>query len=161
MKVAEVMSTRNKNHSRSGRIQPEAIRQTKASLQDLPEKKKGLLSLQEAICQLHDPLKTALDKGYTYQELAVMLQNQGIAITESTLKNYYFASAKQSARCEGSSKARNGSAKSTSEQVSHPVETSIPSRVNVSSYNVCQDFLGAYQASLQEREEVYRRLAES
>jgi transposase len=69
-------------------VKQAAIDHTSAFLQALPDKPKEDMSLREAIDQMRDSLKNALSKGYTYQELAAMLTDQGIKISAFTLKNY-------------------------------------------------------------------------
>ncbi|GAB4228014.1 MAG: hypothetical protein Kow00121_56810 [Elainellaceae cyanobacterium] len=69
-------------------VTKEAIDQVNSILQDLPEKPKEKLSLREAVDQLQDQIKDALAKGYSYEDVAVMLTNQGIKISPSTLKRY-------------------------------------------------------------------------
>jgi hypothetical protein len=69
-------------------VKQEAIDNTSAFLQSLPDKPKEDMSLREAIEQMREPLRAALLKGYTYQELAAMLSDQGIKISAFTLKNY-------------------------------------------------------------------------
>lgn len=146
---------------KSGRIHLNLVRQAEASLQDLPEKKNGLLSLQEAIHQLREPLKMALSKGYTYQELVNLLLQKGIAISESTLKNYLASGRHRISKNGDSGQPTHRNLEQIVEKSNSTVEELVPSRIDVSSYNVGQDFWAAYQASLQEREEVYRRLAQS
>jgi hypothetical protein len=147
-------------HSRSARIHRRTVSLTKASLQALPEKNE-LLSLQEAIRQLHGPLEAALSKGYSYRELATVLQQRGISISTPTLKNYLTSARQQDSRITASSKLRNKNSKNSPEKPSSAVEVFIPSKTEISSYTVGCDFWSAYQESLREREEVYRRLAES
>jgi hypothetical protein len=57
-------------------------------LQQLPEKPKEAVSLQEAVNQLQEEIRLALSKGYSYAELAPLLGEQGIAISANTLKRY-------------------------------------------------------------------------
>lgn len=74
--------------SKSMTIQPTIVTTASSFLEDLPAKPKENFSLREAVDQLRDPLKAALSKGYSYQDLALMLHDQGIEISASTLKNY-------------------------------------------------------------------------
>jgi hypothetical protein len=155
------MPVENIKRSKSGRVQAETISQATSSLQSIPEKKKELISLQEAIHQLRVPIETALGKGYSYQELAAMLQQQGILIGVSTLRNYLSLSRQQTPIGKASKKLRSRSLGDGSKRPSSTVEVFIPSKAEISSYIVGHDFWNAYQESLKEREEVYRRLAES
>jgi transposase len=154
------MPVRTSKYSRSARIQPGIISQTKACLQELPTKKEELFSLREAIRQLRAPLKAALTKGYSYQELAAMLQQQEISISASTLRTY-LASGKQNSGITVSSHLRHKTSKNSPEKLNSSVEVFLPSKTEMFSYTVRRDFWNAYQESLREREEVYRRLAES
>lgn len=154
------MPDKTRKPSKSDRIQARIASQTRESLQDLPAKME-LLSLQEAIHQLRAPLEAALSKGYSYQELAGILQQQGVSISTSALKNCLTSGRQQNSRATASNKLRAKSSKKPSETPSSTVEVFIPSKTDISSYTVRRDFWSAYQESLREREEVYRRLAES
>jgi hypothetical protein len=79
-------------------VRQEAIDNTSAFLQSLPDKPKEDMSLREAIEQMREPLRAALMKGYTYQELAAMLSDQGINISAFTLKNYVPSGRRRSAK---------------------------------------------------------------
>ena len=155
------MPNRTRKNSRSGKIQPRISSRTRASLQDLPARKRELISLQEAIYQLRILLKAALNKGYSYGELADLLQQKGISISVSTLRDYLTSGGQQKSRITTSSKPKDKSPPETLEKPSSDVEVFIPSKTEIASYIVGRDFWSAYQESLREREEVYRRLAES
>ncbi|MDX2211674.1 MAG: type I secretion C-terminal target domain-containing protein [Oculatellaceae cyanobacterium bins.114] len=53
------------------------------------------VSLKEAVHQLQDSLEAALVKGYSYEELADLLQQEGIPISSSSLKNYLASTRRQ------------------------------------------------------------------
>lgn len=74
--------------SKASAVKQASIKDTNAFLESLPEKPKEDLSLREAVEQMRDSVRGALAKGYTYQELAAMLTDQGIRISAFTLKNY-------------------------------------------------------------------------
>lgn len=74
--------------SRGTTVKQGAIDDAQSALQALPEKPKEKLSLKEAVERLKAPLQAALAKGYSYQELAVMLKENDIIISAATLKNY-------------------------------------------------------------------------
>jgi hypothetical protein len=74
--------------SRGTTVKQAAIDDAESALQALPEKPKEKLSLKEAVEKLKAPLQAALAKGYSYQELAVMLKENDIIISAATLKNY-------------------------------------------------------------------------
>lgn len=72
-----------------------SIDQAAEALQDLPEKTKEKLSLREAVDVLRDHITAALDKGYSYEDIAVMLAKQGVSIAPSSLKHYLARSNRQ------------------------------------------------------------------
>ncbi|NJP08838.1 MAG: hypothetical protein HC866_04610 [Leptolyngbyaceae cyanobacterium RU_5_1] len=82
------MATAATKRPKASVVKQAAIEHTSTFLQALPEKPKEDLSLKEAIGQLQDPIRAALAKGYTYQELAALLSEKGIRISAFTLKNY-------------------------------------------------------------------------
>lgn len=82
------MAAATSKRPKSASVKNASLEQTGAFLQALPEKPKEELSLKEAIAQLQEPLRAALAKGYSYQELAAMLAETGIHISAFTLKNY-------------------------------------------------------------------------
>jgi|GEM_PF-2497863 len=128
------MPTRITKHSRSTKIQSNLVNQAKESLQDLPKKPQESFSSREVIHLLYDSIESALSKGYTYPELSALLQNQGIEIKPSTLQRYHSSRRQPDAKSRASEKP---------------------------AYTDGLDFWAAYQESLKEREEVYRRLAEA
>ncbi len=65
------------------------------ALQDLPTRAKEQLSLREAVEILHEPIIEALNKGYSYEDIAATLAAQGIAIAPSSLKHYLSRSNRQ------------------------------------------------------------------
>ncbi|NJN87114.1 MAG: hypothetical protein HC881_13490 [Leptolyngbyaceae cyanobacterium SL_7_1] len=65
-----------------------AIEQATTALQDLPEKPKEQWSLREAVNLMRDSINDALNKGYTYDEVAAMLTGQGVQINVQSLKYY-------------------------------------------------------------------------
>ncbi len=82
------MALQPRKRSRSTIVNADSVEQASLFLQELPEKQKENLSLREAVGQMQDSIKAALNKGYTYDELAKMLASQGIQISAFTLKNY-------------------------------------------------------------------------
>lgn len=71
-----------------------AIEKATMSLQDLPERPRERWSLREAISLLRDEITDALNKGYTYEEIAALLNQRGIQIRASSLKYYLSRSRK-------------------------------------------------------------------
>ena len=72
-----------------------AIDEAAEALENLPKKTKEKLSLREAVDVLRDQITAALDKGYSYEDIAVMLDKQGIKIAPSSLKHYLARSNRQ------------------------------------------------------------------
>lgn len=72
----------------SAMLQKSVIDGASTALQQLPEKPKQQVSLKEAIAVLRDSIVAALDLGYTYEEVAAMLSQQGVKISSTTLKSY-------------------------------------------------------------------------
>jgi hypothetical protein len=66
-----------------------AIESAAEELANLPEKPN--YSLQEAIKALRTPIAEALQRQYTFLEIAQILTNQGIAIKAAELSKYYSA----------------------------------------------------------------------
>lgn len=153
------MPARTRKPSRTAQIQLGTVKQTRTALQSLPEKE--LISLREAIHQLRDPINAALDKGYSYEEIAIMLQRRGIAIGVSALRRYLALGRREGARSRNSGGLSSKNSQNPLTQSSSTVEVFIPARAEVTSVTVERDFWDAYQASLKEREEVYCRLADS
>jgi hypothetical protein len=109
--------------SKSMTIQPTIVTTASSFLEDLPAKPKENFSLREAVDQLRDPLKTALSKGYSYQDLASMLHEQGIEISASTLKNYVPSGKRQvsktkAAATKSTGRGKRSTAAKTSETMS-------------------------------------------
>ncbi|MCU0565381.1 MAG: hypothetical protein MUF49_02145 [Oculatellaceae cyanobacterium Prado106] len=72
-----------------------AIDQATSTLQDLPERPKESWSLREAVTILKDSITTALNRGYTYDEISSILASKGVGITASSLKRYLAAAKRQ------------------------------------------------------------------
>lgn len=103
-----------------------SIDQAADALQDLPEKTKEKLSLREAVDVLRDHITAALDKGYSYEDIAVMLAKQGVSIAPSSLKHYLARSNRQlrSAKGGGTQPRRRRTSKTAEE--SDADELSLP-----------------------------------
>ncbi len=79
------------------KIHIDKLKTTLDKLDQLKEKPKEELTLRESIYFLRDKIKSALKKGYSYQELSGILEEQGILISASTLKQYFTDITKESA----------------------------------------------------------------
>lgn len=96
-------------------------------------------------------------KDYSYEELADLLQQEGVPIKNSSLENYLASTKRQASENKISTNPEDQRSDNLSEQV----EVVIPIKTGSVSYPVRSDFWTAYPESLKEREEVYCRLAES
>lgn len=79
------------------KIHVDKLQTTLEKLGQLKEKPKSELNLRESIYFLRDKLKSALKKGYSYQDLSEILAEQDILISATTLKQYLAEINKQSA----------------------------------------------------------------
>lgn len=89
------MATTKKRSSGSATIPKTAIEKVHSTLQDLPEKPKENLSLREAIGELHESITTALNRGYSYEEVVRILSDKNVDITVASLKRYLAAARKE------------------------------------------------------------------
>ncbi len=101
-------------------VTKDAIENAADFLKDLPEKPKDSWSLREAIEQLQDSIKAALDRGYTHEEVSEMLTQKGIRISPSSLKSYLAATSRN--RAAGDSPKRKRSIRSKAEALT-PAES--------------------------------------
>lgn len=112
-------------------ISQPVLSQVSSTLESLPEKPKEFWSLRETIAQLQEPITVALDRGYSYEEIAKILADHDIAISVFSLKRYLSMSRTQanagSGRGQGRRKPRGSrkatEADSTPEPEVAPVET--------------------------------------
>jgi outer membrane biosynthesis protein TonB len=109
-------------------VKKDAVNQAGSFLDTLPAKPKESFSLRAAVEQLREPIRAALAKGYSYEEVAELLAKQGITISPSTLKNYAPSGTRQS---KGDAKGRKATEESTpvtpsTESVSPPPAKSEP-----------------------------------
>lgn len=70
------------------KVHIDKLQATLVKLEQLEQKPKEELSVRESIYFLRDKLKTALKKGYSYQDLSEILAEQEILISAATLKQY-------------------------------------------------------------------------
>lgn len=87
------------------KIQIDKVKATSEELERLPEKPKEELSLRESIYFLRDKLRSALKKGYSYQDLSELLEQQEILISAATLKQYLTEIEKESTKGKRSAKS--------------------------------------------------------
>ncbi|WP_088889376.1 hypothetical protein [Leptolyngbya ohadii] len=72
----------------ASKIAPDAIAQLNSVFDALPEKPRDTYTLRQAVTLLYAPLLTALSRGYSYEEIAVILSEQEIPISALSLKRY-------------------------------------------------------------------------
>ena len=87
------------------KIHVDKLQTTLDKLGQLKEKPKEELTLRDSIDFLRDKLKSALKKGYSYQDLSEILAEQEIKISAATLKQYLTEINKQSASRKKRSKS--------------------------------------------------------
>lgn len=85
-------------------VQKNSLEQTTSLLKQLPEKAKDGWTLKEAIAELFNPITGALDKGYSYEEIAGLLNEKKIAIAPTSLRYYLNALRRKQKSQETSSK---------------------------------------------------------
>lgn len=70
------------------KIHIDKLQATLTKLEQLEKKQQEELTLRESIHFLRDKLRSALKKGYSYQDLSEILEQQGILVSAATLKQY-------------------------------------------------------------------------
>ena len=95
------------------KIHVDKLETTLNFLDQLDKKEQEELTLRESIYYLRDKLKSALKKGYSYQDLSELLEQQQILVSAATLKQYLTENSKEAnARKRG---AKSGHAKKVSD----------------------------------------------
>jgi len=109
------MAARRGRSPAAANVTQKSIEAANTALAELPEKPKTHWSLREAISRLQGTINTALERGYSYQEVADMLGNQGIRISPASLKSYLASSSRDTTTT--TSKRRRTSTKTATETV--------------------------------------------
>lgn len=113
------------------KIHLDKLEATLAFLEQLDKKHQEELTLRESIYFLRDKLLSALKKGYSYQDLSELLEEQQILVSAATLKQYLTESSKEAA-------ARKRGAKSGQvKKIADDKESSLPA-TEVSETNVVE-----------------------
>jgi hypothetical protein len=86
------MATNTRNRTKSANVSQTAISQVGSFLQDLSAKPREELSLREAIELLAEPIRGAMAKGYSQEDIVTILSENGIKTTVATLKRYIMLS---------------------------------------------------------------------
>lgn len=87
------------------KVHIDKLEATLVKLEQLEQKPKEELSVRESIYFLRDKLRSALKKGYSYQDLSEILAEQEILISAATLKQYLTESSKEAAKSRRSVKS--------------------------------------------------------
>lgn len=107
----------------ASKIAPTSITQITSVFDALPEKPRETYSLRETVSQLYEPIRTALSRGYNYDEIAAILAEQGITISAFSLKRYLSlskAEQTQSPKSEQGKRRRGRQPKSLTEAAAEP-----------------------------------------
>lgn len=91
------------------KIHVDKLQTTLEKLEQLEKKQPIELTLRESIYLLRDKLRGALKKGYSYQDLSEILEQQGILVSAATLKQYLTESNKEAAK--GKNRGKRGETK--------------------------------------------------
>jgi hypothetical protein len=105
-------------------VTQDMLTQASTALLELPERPQENLSLREAVIALHEPITEALGKGYSYEDVAQMLEKQGISIAPASLKHYLARSKRENKPASGTKTRRRRTA-SESTAVETPVEAAL------------------------------------
>ncbi|HEY9639346.1 MAG TPA: hypothetical protein V6C57_02620 [Coleofasciculaceae cyanobacterium] len=113
-------------------VSKSAIEQAGVLLTELPQKPKVSWSLREAVGLLQASIVIALNRGYTYEEVAALLGEQGINIAAPSLKRYLAAVKQEKALA---SKSRRGSkqAKASAALADSPNLSAVSSKAAVAT----------------------------
>lgn len=87
------------------KVHIDKLQATLVKLEQLEQKPKEELSVRESIYFLRDKLRSALKKGYSYQDLSEILEEQEIIISAATLKQYLTESSKEATKSRRSAKS--------------------------------------------------------
>lgn len=87
------------------KIHIDKLQATLDKLEQLEQKPKEELSVRESIYFLRDKLRSAMKKGYSYQDLSEILAAQEILISAATLKQYLTESSKEAIKSRRSVKS--------------------------------------------------------
>ena len=103
--VERFMATAKPNQ----KIHVDKLQATLSKLEQLEQKQREELTLRESIYLLRDKLRGALKKGYSYQDLSEILEQQGILVSAATLKQYLTETKKEVTK--GKNRASSGKTK--------------------------------------------------
>lgn len=102
---------------KKAKVKKSNITQAVDLLQDLPKKVKEEHSLREAVKAMYPTIQNVLKKGYSYDEVATMLEKAEIMISGTTLRQYVREIVKQKKPNQTAQKDVQSSQQKTSEEV--------------------------------------------
>ncbi|MCU0568691.1 MAG: hypothetical protein MUF49_19100 [Oculatellaceae cyanobacterium Prado106] len=117
-------------HNSSKKFQMESAKHSRVPSQNPSEE---VFSLQEAIIKLRAPLQDAFAKGYSYKELAVILTQKGIRVSEFDLQDQSMTLEKQTPSKRTASNKRNKTSENSREELSHSDEVLGASKTKISA----------------------------
>lgn len=106
------------------KIHVDKLNTTLDKLGQLKEKPKEELTLRESIYFLRDKLHSAMIKGYSYQDLSEILEEQEILISASTLKQYLTEIGKESSNRRKRKKSAKSKNDNSSDKKNHTLSQS-------------------------------------
>lgn len=145
---------------RNQKIHVDTLQTTLDKLGQLETKPKAELTLRESIYFLRDKLKSALRKGYSFQDLSDILANQEILISAATLKQYLTDIQKESSSRQRN-KSRQVKKSNSSESSVKESSTSTSTNVTSSKDELSKDVLAVETNRIKEVQEVVNKDSES
>jgi hypothetical protein len=115
--VGKVLEVSKMAEIKKAKVKKSNITQAVDLLQDLPKKVKEEHSLREAVKAMYPTIQNVLKKGYSYDEVATMLEKAEIMISGTTLRQYVREIVKQKKPNQTAQKDVQSSQQGTSEEV--------------------------------------------
>lgn len=115
--VGKVLEVSKMAEIKKAKVKKSNITQAVDLLQDLPKKVKEEHSLREAVKAMYPTIQNVLKKGYSYDEVATMLEKAEIMISGTTLRQYVREIVKQKKPNQTAQKDVQSSQQKTSEEV--------------------------------------------
>jgi hypothetical protein len=103
----DIPKTGAKRGPRASKVKASALESAIAAIGNIPEKQQEYFSLRQAIAQLLPQISSALDKGYSIEEVVDYLSKDGIIIQPSTLRSYLVAARRATGKKGKSTRKRN------------------------------------------------------
>lgn len=155
----EYVMTKTKT-KRNQKIHVDTLQTTLDKLGQLETKPKAELTLRESIYFLRDKLKSALRKGYSFQDLSDILASQEILISAATLKQYLTDIQKESSSRQRN-KSRQVKKSNSSESSVKESSTSTSTNVTSSKDELSKDVLAVETNRIKEVQEVVNKDSKS